>query len=143
MANPKSKSTKTKSLKGETAKILKEKAITPDELAEQNRKLAKDATTEGMSTGDSRLAEAYTASQIPAKLRSVIATGGVLTPLNLMATIIEVRTEVLQNANRIPKFRAIADKLGAIETILIEELGVPKDDKQGELSIDNGSDLDQ
>lgn len=77
------------------------------------------------------------------RLRSVIATGDVLTQANLMVLIIETRRLVIKNANRITKFRPIADKLGSIETILIECLGVPENPNQEklELTVDRGLDI--
>ncbi len=65
-----------------------------------------------------------------------IASGRVLTPVNLLDTVREVRTLVMDNAHRIPKARQIANYLGACETIMVEDLAKPEDTSQEKLPLD-------
>jgi len=65
-----------------------------------------------------------------------IATGHVLTSLNLLDALRELRELVMDNAHRIPKARQIANALGASETILVEDLATAEDPKQERLPLD-------
>ena len=60
----------------------------------------------------------------------------VINPRDVLDAAQEFRTAVLRNAHRIPKARQIADKLGNIETIIIEAETKEEDDLQERLPID-------
>lgn len=64
------------------------------------------------------------------------ATGDILTAANLRDTTSELRRLVLKNAHRLPKARQLADKLGSIESIIVEDLAKPVDDGQEALPLD-------
>jgi len=63
-------------------------------------------------------------------------TGDVLTAANLRDATSELRRLVLKNAHRLPKARQLADKLGSIESIIVEDLAKPVDDGQEALPLD-------
>ncbi len=77
------------------------------------------------------------------QIRQCVATGGVLTENNLMLAASELRLLVLRNAGRIRKSHGIADKLGAVESLLIELMSMPEDDSQGKLGLDDPEDVDE
>jgi len=61
---------------------------------------------------------------------------GILTPAKLLSMTQMLRTLVIGNAHRIPKFRPIADRLGSIETILIDGAVEVEDKQQEKLPLD-------
>ena len=68
---------------------------------------------------------------------------GILTPPQLLSQVQMLRSLCIANANRIPKFKQVADRLGSIETILIDELGIVEDKKQEKLPLDNPEKVDK
>jgi len=60
---------------------------------------------------------------------------GILTLANLLGITQMLRALVIGNAYRIPKFKQIADRLGSIETILIDEAADIEDKKQEKLPL--------
>lgn len=63
-------------------------------------------------------------------------TGDVLTASTLLDAASELRRLVLKNAHRLPKARQLADKLGSIESIIVEDQAKPVDDGQEALPLD-------
>lgn len=61
---------------------------------------------------------------------------GILTPASLLSITQMLRTLVIGNAHRIPKFKPIADRLGSIETLLIDGAVEAEDKQQEKLSLD-------
>jgi len=68
---------------------------------------------------------------------------GILTPANLLTVTQKLRNLVIVNAHRIPKFKAIADRLGSIETLLIEGSVEVEDKKQEKLPLDKPEKVDR
>lgn len=69
--------------------------------------------------------------------------GGVLTAFDLHGISQELRRLVILNAHRIPSFRQIADKLGAIETLIVEGVGKADDKLQEKLPLDPPETVDK
>lgn len=79
------------------------------------------------------------------KIRKIIGVGGVLTPANLLSITQELRTLTINNSHRIPGFRPIADKLGSIETLIIDTVGKDHDKnmRQEKLPLDKPEKVDK
>lgn len=64
-----------------------------------------------------------------------------ITPFALLETVRDLRALVISNSTRIPSFRQVADKLGSIETLIVEgSSSPPADPNQEKLPI---TDADQ
>lgn len=83
-----------------------------------------------------REAEKARRADFRTRVQQTVASGRVLTPLNLLDTLRELRELVMDNAHRIPKARAIINQLGAGEALLVEDMARPEDPKQEALSLD-------
>lgn len=75
-------------------------------------------------------------------VHKMIGVGGVMNPAKLLTIAQELRTLVINNSYRIPAFRQIADKLGSIETLIIESVGKYEDKKQEKLPLDKPEKVD-
>lgn len=76
-------------------------------------------------------------------VRKLIGVGGIMTPAKLLFIAQELRILVINNAHRIPSFRQIADKLGSIETLIVESVGKAEDKLQEKLPLDPPEKVDR